>query len=159
MSPPWRRCLRLISNGPHESAWPDGFSTCFFQDHWALVELEIGKVVADFFGYGYIDKGINFTRIAFIPKKFGAMKDTDFRPISLCNVVYNIISKVLANRLKIILPAIISPTQSAFITRRLITDNILLAYKTLHVMHARMWGKVGYMALKLNMNKVYDRVE
>lgn len=72
---------------------------------------------------------------------------------------YKIISKVLANRLKTILPIIISQNQSTFIPGRLISENVLAAYKTLHSMHTRMWGKVVYMALKLDMSKAYDPVE
>ena len=57
------------------------------------------------------------------------------------------------------LDEIISPNQSEFIPGRLITDNVLASYKTLHTMHSEMFGKVGYMAVKLDMSKVYDRVE
>jgi hypothetical protein len=65
----------------------------------------------------------------------------------------------LANRLKLILPYIISPEQSAFNTSWLITDNILVAFETLHIMDNRLKGKEGFMALKLDMSKAYDRVE
>jgi hypothetical protein len=86
------------------------------------------------------------------------IKVSDFKPISLCNVLYNIISKTLANRLKVILPNIISQNQSTFILGQLISDNVLATYETLRSMHSRMWGKVGYMALKLDMSKAYDKV-
>lgn len=63
----------------------------------------------------------------------------------------------MANRLKVILPHIISKNQSAFIEGRLISNNILAAYETLHTMQAHMWGKDGYMTVKLDMSKAYDR--
>lgn len=83
----------------------------------------------------------------------------DFRPISCCNVIYKIISKTLANRLKPLLDRIISVNQSASISGRLITDNALLAFETFHAMKHSPSGKNNAFALKLDMSKAYDRVE
>ena len=84
---------------------------------------------------------------------------TNFRPISLENVVARIISKVIANRLKLILPNVISNAQSAFVLDRLITDNTTIAFEVLHRMRNKRSGKKGQMAMKLDIGKAYDRVE
>ena len=84
---------------------------------------------------------------------------TEFRPIALCNIVYKLISKVLANCLKVILPNIISKSQSPFQSDKAISDNILVAFETLHHMKTRKSGKIGSIALKLDMSKAFDRVE
>ena len=102
---------------------------------------------------------LNHTHIVLIPKVKNPVKMSDFRPISLCNVIYKIITKMLANRLKQILPQIIGLTQSAFVPRRLITDNVLVSYEALHTMHGRKKGKTGSLALKLDVSKAYDRME
>ena len=84
---------------------------------------------------------------------------TEFCPISLGNIVSRIISKVLANRIKIILPNIIFDSQSAFVPDRNITDNTTFAFEMLHRMRNKRKGKTGHMAVKLDISKAYDRVE
>ena len=115
--------------------------------------------VLDFLYNGNMLPDINHTDIVLIPKVKNPKRISEFRPISLCNVIYKIISKVLAKRLKQILPQIISPSQSAFVPGQLITDNVLVAYETFHTMHSRKKGKKGSMVLKLDISKAYDRVE
>ena len=102
---------------------------------------------------------INFTHIVMIPKTKTPENMTQFRLISLCNVIYKTISKVLANKLKSILPSIISESQSAFVPGCLILDNILVAFESLHYMKNKRKGKSTHMAAKLDMSKAYDRVE
>ena len=84
---------------------------------------------------------------------------TDLRPIALCNVLYNIVAKTLANRLKSILPDIISESQSVFIPGRLITDNIMIAFEIFHLSKRKRQGKSGVVAMKTGMSKAYDILE
>lgn len=79
--------------------------------------------------------------------------------IHLCNVLYKIITKILANKLKVVLPHIISPTQIAFVPSRLITDNVLIAYELMYFLRNKWTCKEVLMSLKLDINKTYDRVE
>ncbi|XP_074346852.1 uncharacterized protein LOC141685659 [Apium graveolens] len=102
---------------------------------------------------------LNATNIILIPKKKVPINMGDLRPIALCNVTYKLISKVLANRMKPILNLVVSPNQSAFIPGRLITDNIMVSFEVVHYLKRKKVGKDGYMAIKLDMSKAYDRVE
>ena len=144
---------------PLKASGPDGMSPIFYQNFWDFVGNDVSSAILFCLNSGSILKSINHTYITLIPKKQNPTKVIDFHPISLCNVIYKILSKVLTNRLKPILSHIISETQSAFIPGRLITDNILVAFETLYHMKTKPTGKEGFMALKLDMSKAYDRVE
>ena len=145
--------------GPTKAPGPDGMNALFYQKFWHIVSDNVVSAILEFLNTGYMPPALNHTYIVLIPKIKNPIKVPDFRPISICNVIYKIITKVLANRLKQILPQIISPTQSAFVLGRLITNNVLVAYETLHTMHGKKKGKTGTFAMKLDISKAYDRVE
>lgn len=102
---------------------------------------------------------INNTLVCLIPKKKKSQTMQDLQPISLCNVVVRILSKVLSNRLKACLGSIISEKQSAFIEGRLLTDNALVPFEVNHYMRRRTQGKNGIVGLKIDISKACDRLE
>jgi hypothetical protein len=124
----------LFSIGDLKAPGPDGLHAIFFKRFWNMLEDDLVEEVLGAVQTTTIPMGWNYTTIVMIPKIDNPDKVTQFRPISLCNVVYKIISKMLSFRLKAILPEIISDHQSAFVPGRLITDNILLAYECIHTM-------------------------
>ena len=144
---------------PLKAPDPDGMPPLFFQTYWPDIGMDINEAVLSSLNSSSLLKSINHTFISLIPKVKNPERVTEFRPIILCNLIYKIISKVIANRLKPLLNSIISETQSAFIASRLITDNVLIAFELLHHMKTGCLGKIGFMSLKLNMSKAYDRVE
>ena len=113
----------------------------------------------EFLNHGIVSPNFNDTQIVLIPKVQNPRKITEYRPISLCNVAYKIASKAIANRLKSVLSTIVSENQSAFTKGHFITDNVLVAFETMHHISQKKFGRVGEMALKLDMSKAYDRVE
>ena len=151
------RALKQMA--PLKAPGPDGLPPVFYQKYWHLIGADVTKAVLTCLNTGKILKAINHTYITLIPKVKNPEDVKEFRPISLCNVIYKLISKVLTNKLKSILPKVVSESQSAFIPGKLITDNILVAFETLHHMYHQKTGKYGSMALKLDMSKAYDRVE
>ncbi|KAL5550018.1 hypothetical protein UlMin_000194 [Ulmus minor] len=102
---------------------------------------------------------INKTIISLIPKVNGPKTMKDFKPISLCYVLYKIISKCLVNRLKVFLDDFISENQSAFVGGRFIHDNIIEGFEGIHLMKHGRLGNGNIIALKLDMSKAFDWVE
>lgn len=135
---------------------PNGFNPNFYQSYRHIVGEEATSVILAFLNDGLFDSCINFTYIVLIPKIKNPVKASNFRPISLCNIIYKL---VLANRLKKILPFIISNNQSAFLLGRLITDNIIIAYEAFHSIKTRRKGKEGSMAINLDISKAYDKLK
>eukprot|EP00253_Pinus_taeda_P015128 PITA_15128 len=116
---------------------------------------DIWEIVEDSRRSKTILKSLNSTFIALVPKVEEANTPEKFRPIALCNVIYKIISKVIANRLKVILSGIISQEQSGYVEGRQILDNILLAQEMIHSLHSR---KEAGMLMQLDLSKAYDKV-
>lgn len=102
---------------------------------------------------------LNHTHIVLILKCKKLETLTQFRSINLCNVAYKIASKTIANRLKSILDAIIFPSQPASVLGRLLTDNVLLAFKVNHYLNTKRRAKKRHISLKLDISKAYHKVE
>lgn len=148
----------LFAMAPLKAPGEDGFNAGFYQRHWNLIREDVTRAVLNFLNGGHMPEVVNKTVIVLIPKVKNPRNITQYRPISLCNVIYKICSKVLANRLREILDEIISEEQSAFVPGRLITDNVIMAYECIHAMR-RKKGKQGWCAVKIDMMKAYDHVE
>jgi hypothetical protein len=137
----------------------DGVPSIFYNKFLPLLGDKVKAEVLVVLNGGQLPENWNETVIVLIPKVKNPEKLKDLRPISLCNVLYKLVSKVLANRLKNILPGIIAPSQSAFVPGKLITHNVVLAYELTHYMQNKQGGHLGVETFKLDMSKAYDRVE
>ena len=133
-------------------------SAIFFHRYWSIVGRDIKNMVLNMLDLNMSMAEINKTNISLIPKTKHPTRLTEFCPISLCNVVYKLISKVLANRLKVVLPLVIAENQSAFIADRLITDNVLVAFELMHYLNHKSEGKDSFMSVKLDISKAFDRL-
>lgn len=132
----------LMQMGPNKAPGEDGFTAGFFQRHWNLLKGKVGAAVVDFLNGGELPDSVNATVLVLIPKVANPQELTQFRPISLCNVLYKICSKTMANRLWAVIDDIISEEQSAFIPGRLITDNVVIAHECFHYLRKKK-GKAG----------------
>ncbi|KAG7585557.1 Reverse transcriptase domain [Arabidopsis thaliana x Arabidopsis arenosa] len=140
----------------NKTSGPDGYPAEFFISCWNIVGGEVISEVKEFFSSGKLLKQWNATTLFLIPKVSNASSPTQFRPISCLNTLYKVISKLLANRLKSLLPDIISPSQSAFIPGRLLSENVLLATEIVHGYNRNNIAPSGM--LKVDLHKAFDSV-
>jgi hypothetical protein len=143
---------------PDKCPGPDGYNPGFYQHFWSLCSDDIFKDCCHWLDSGQFPPMLNTTNIALIPKGNTQSTMKDWRPIALCNVLYKIIAKVLANRLKQVLPKCVSHHQSAFVPERSILDNAMVAIEVVHYMRTKTTGKAGCVALKLDISKAYDHM-
>lgn len=135
----------------------DGFNVLFFKRCWHILGEEVIEAVHQFFTLGELPKEINVALITLIPKCENASTVKEFRHIACCIVLYKIISKVLANRLKGVLDTIISDNQSTFVQGRLIFDNIILSYELVKNYNKKQISP--RCMVKVYIQKAYDSVE
>ncbi|PNX98271.1 RNA-directed DNA polymerase, partial [Trifolium pratense] len=147
----------IFSMGPLKSPGPDGLHPIFFQTQWSIVGASVCKVVRDIFADPSGIRNINETLLVLIPKVDGPTSLKQFRPISLCNVIYKVVTKIIATRMKNIMPVLIGPQQCSFIQGRQSADNIIIAQEVFHTMRIKK-GSKGYMAVKVDLEKAYDRL-
>ena len=124
---------------------PDGLLAIFYKTFWDVVGVRLTREVMEVLKGGRIPASWNEETIALIPKTEKPERVTYLRPISLYILVYKVVSKVLSNRLREVLPTIITPNQSAFGPGRLILDNILIAYELTHYLLNKREGELGYV--------------
>uniref|UniRef100_A0A2N9H0H1 aminobutyraldehyde dehydrogenase n=1 Tax=Fagus sylvatica TaxID=28930 RepID=A0A2N9H0H1_FAGSY len=135
----------------------DGLPALFYKKYWPIVGDSVISAMQNFFQSGHMLKEVNSSFIVLIPKNNSPSTVNHFRPISLCNTVYKVIAKILVSRLRPLLANLVSPCQSAFILDRWITENQLIVQEILHNFKRRK-VKDGFVAVKVDLQKTYDRV-
>ncbi|XP_060217139.1 uncharacterized protein LOC132644565 [Lycium barbarum] len=135
----------------------NGYGSQFFKDYWDTVSSDLIAGVKEFFRAGKILKVWNNTVLTLVPKSDHAEAVGYYRPIACFNTIYKVVSKVLSNRLKIVLPSIISANQSAFVKGRTIVQNILICQDLVRLYKRKQTTSI--CLIKIDLKKAYDIVE
>ncbi|KAL5567729.1 hypothetical protein UlMin_024304 [Ulmus minor] len=143
--------------GAFKAPGPDGMPSLFYKTYWKTVGLDIVRLVQDFFISNRLHPAINATNLVLILKVPKPTKLNHYCPIYVCNIVYKFIAKILANQIKLLLPLLICPCQNAFVPGRSIHDNLVMVQEVIHSMRKKR-GRGGWMALKIDLEKAYDRM-
>lgn len=145
----------LSSMKKGESSGHDGLFVQFYMGFYDLLKEDLFKIVRESKSSSKVLGPLNSTFIALIPKKQKGLSFSDYMPITCCNVIYKIISKIIALRLKHILSTIISEEQLEFLQGRQIHDVVLLTQGALHSIKTL---KQLIVILKVDLSKACDKV-
>lgn len=148
----------LWSLKPFKAPGPNGLHAGFFQRFWLVVGSSVIEEIKLIFAEKRIANYINTTHIALIPKIQGPVMLGNYKPISLCNTVYKVLTKIIVAKLRPYLGKLISPLQTAFVPGRKGMDNVIIAQELIHSL-SRKKGNTGYMAIKIDLEKAYDKIE
>ncbi|GLU16530.1 hypothetical protein SLE2022_329610 [Rubroshorea leprosula] len=135
---------------------PDGYNFSFIKYAWGCMKEDFLRFFEEFHQNGRLVKGLNSSFLTLIPKKMNPMELKDFRPISLVGCVYKLLAKVLANRLRVVMPEIISDSQSAFLGGRQLVDSVLVLNEVVEEVKQR---KQQAFIFKADFEKAYDCVD
>lgn len=147
----------LFSMSPYKAARLNGYHAGFYKKAWDSVGDSLYSQTMDYLGSGSMKKGVNDIMVTLVPKVSNPTTVVQFRPISLCNVCYKVITKALTNKIKPIMRELIRREQSSFVPGRQITDNVIIYQEVLHSMRKKK-RKKGIMVLKVDLEKAYDRL-
>lgn len=145
----------LFSFGPEKAPGPDGYPPLFFQHFWDMIKEDLMATFSELYEGSLNLSNLNSAFIALVPKKKGANRTTDFRPISLLNTTFKIITKVLANRLRKYMPNLIEESQSAFMKGKSTLDSVAAAHEIISACHHKKWN--GFF-IKLDFAKAFDSI-
>ncbi|GMI99700.1 hypothetical protein HRI_003639300 [Hibiscus trionum] len=149
--------VTLCEMAPLKAPGPDGLHAEFFQKNWRIVGNDVCRAILHVFQGGILEPSFSRAMLILVPKLDVPQTIADFRPIGLCSVIYKLLTKIIVRRLKSVMPRLIHPTQTGFISGRSINDNVILNQEIIHSMRVKK-TKQGWMALKIDLEKAFDRV-
>lgn len=145
----------IFSVNADKALGPDGFSASFFHTNWETIIADIvTESIHQFFTSGIMQPKVNDTFIRLIPKIQNPQAVLDYRPIALCYVYYKIILKILTKRMQPLLFHVISENQSAIVSGRAISDNVLITHEVIHYLKTSKAKQRVSMVVKTDMDRL-----